>query len=207
MVAMLLLSGFRLVARPIHVVGESTWGVCGVGAWGLSWLRTFIRVPKKLDMDAFQYRTVSKLEYVTRLAALDKLLIVSSADVTTVDDWALCFARVQLSLDFRFIEQPDLWYWTNYIRNESRVREKTRYAVLYCQYLTPSNIAFVKKKFVFAKLTVGWSRNQVPMGCYVELPLIFSYKESAMMNPSSGHWMVGYTKFFTKTAAFILFDS
>lgn len=61
-------------------------------------------------MTAFQYRTVGKVEYVARHGALDKSLTVSRAYVTDVDYRDLCFAKLQLSVDFRFIEKLDLSY-------------------------------------------------------------------------------------------------
>lgn len=77
MIAVILLPGFRLVARSIHVVRESPSGICGVGARGLSPSRTFIEVPRELGMDPFQNNSVREVENVARLSALDKSLTFS----------------------------------------------------------------------------------------------------------------------------------
>lgn len=45
------------------------------------------------------------------------------------------------------------------------------------------------------------------MGCYAKLLPIFSYEESAMLEPQSSYWVVVYTELVAKTVAFILFDA
>lgn len=175
--------------------------LAGLGRFG-----TYVGIPRELGVDAFQYRTFGEVGYVKRLAALDKSLVESWVDVVDVDDRALCFGKPQLSVDFRFVEKATSQYWSNFVRNERRVRETTGYAVPY-QYLTQNNITVARRGDAFARLTVGWSRIEVPMGCYAELPPVFSYKGSAMMDPRSGYWVVGYTEFVAKTVAFVLFDA
>lgn len=82
---------------------DARWAFVASAFESLGRSRTSIRVPKELGMGAFQYRSVGKFEYITRLAAFDKMVIVSMEDLTDVDDSALCFTKPRLSKDFRII--------------------------------------------------------------------------------------------------------
>lgn len=136
----------------------------------LSRFWTFTSVPRKLGMNVFQYRTVNDVEYVAWFAALDKSQTVSWTDVTDVNDRELCFARPQLSGDFRFTEKSGLPYWTNHLRNERYVLEIKGYAVLY-QYVTQNIIVSPKMKIVFAKLMFGRFWIKLLTGCYANSSL------------------------------------
>lgn len=82
----------------------------------------------------------------------------------------------------------------------------TGYAVLF-QYVTQNSVAATKRKVANAKLAIGLSRIEGPMGCYAELCFIFLFKESAPMDPQSGYRVVGYSEYVAKMVAFILFDT
>ena len=58
----------------------------------------------------------------------------------------------------------------------------------------------------FAELTPQWRKLEVPRGCNAELPMIFSYKMDELRDPQSGYWVIAYTEWVVKVAAFVLFD-
>lgn len=122
-----------------------------------------IGVAGKLGMDASRYHSVREIEYVTLLAALNRSLIASRANVINVDDHALCFSKPQPCVDFRFSEKLGLAYRSNYVCNEQRPPATTEYVVLY-QNVTLNNIAAGRRKFAFAKVIAGCSRIKVMIG-------------------------------------------
>ena len=173
---------------------------------GLSRFKTFTMVPANLDMDLFQYRTQGEIDYVRNLANIGPELIEEWRGQVDVDDRALCYAKPQLCVEFRFLEKGGSIYWNNYVRNERRLRASTGLAIPY-QCLTEKHLTNARKAEAFPKLTIGWSRLEVPMGCYAELPQVLSYKGRYMLDEDSGWWVVGYTEKTARTSAFVLFDA
>lgn len=47
---------------------------------------------------------------------------------------------------------------------------------------------------------------EVPRGCGVEFPMAFTYSAREFRYPKSGWWVVAYTKFAAKVAAFLLVE-
>lgn len=104
--AMLLHLEFLLVARPICVIGESLRRALAtlVLRWlSLCWM--FIGVPRELGTSAFQYCTVGKVKYSAPLAALNECRIAFWGSVTNVNDWAWCFVKLHLSVDFASLKR------------------------------------------------------------------------------------------------------
>lgn len=58
----------------------------------------------------------------------------------------------------------------------------------------------------FARLTPYWGHLDVPCGCYVERPPVFSYRMRELCDRESPWWVATYTELAVKTAEFILFD-
>lgn len=70
-----------------------------------------------------------------------------------------------------------------------------------------NSIYNVSRVATYAKLTVGWSRVEVPVGCYAELPPVFTYMGSAFMDPCMGFRVFGYTEMVAKEVAFVLLNT
>lgn len=64
-------------------------------------------ISKGLGMDMFQYHSQGKEGYVKQLAALEPWYVAACADQVDVDDRAKYFTRLQLAVDFRFLESLD----------------------------------------------------------------------------------------------------
>lgn len=173
---------------------------------GSSQWKLFVAIARELGMDAFQNRTQDEKVCVERLNALDPSLVASEAAENDVDDGAMCLAKSQLCIDFRYLEKANLQYWSNLTSNERWNRSATGLAVP-LQFVKMKNILSTARMVAFAKLPVGWSRIEVPMGFYVELPPVFTYKGSPLRNPRSGCLVVGDTEFLAKTVAFVLFEA
>lgn len=71
----------------------------------------------------------------------------------------------------------------SFVQNERQTRAATGYMIPY-QRVTQNNISSVDKMIVNARLKVGWSRSEVSISCYVELPPVLIYMGSAMMDHS-----------------------
>lgn len=51
------------------------------------------------------------------------------------------------------------------------------------QCMTQKLISSAKRLVAYARVTVGWSRIEAPMGCYVEITPGFTYDGSELINP------------------------
>lgn len=51
-----------------------------------------------------------------------------------------------------------------------------------------------------------WSHLEIPCGCCVELPPVFTYLMHELCDPESPWWVVAYTELSAKKAAYILFE-
>lgn len=158
---------------------------------GLSRWKSSVGVPKELGMDVTRYRTRGEDEYMRRLTALDPSLVASWAGRIDIDDRALCFERPQFCVDFRYLAKGSLHFESNFVRNMRQTRADTGYTVTN-QNVTQNNIFNVGGSAAYAKRTIDWSRIKVPIGCCKEFPLESSYKGSALTDPRSGYWVVGY---------------
>lgn len=118
----------------------------------------------------------------------------------------MCFEKPRLYVNFRYLKKTDSQYWSNFARNERRTQSATGLAVPHL-CVTQNNIPSTSRMFAYAKLTVGRTRIEIPIGCYSEPSLVFHYKGSASRNPRSGYPVVDYTGFVAKTVAFDLFDA
>lgn len=150
---------------------------------GLSGWMTLVEVSREMLVDPFQYCSASGEEYVKRLAALDPLVVASLVCRNEVDDRAMCFAKGQLSVDFRYLEKAHSSYWSSFVCNRGLPE---RQLGMRFQCMTQNNISSGKRVIACVQLTVGWSRIEVPMGCYAELLLALTYKRCALIAPKSG---------------------
>lgn len=72
--------------------------------------------------------------------------------------------------------------------------------------MTQKNSSRAKKMVAYARLTVGWSRIEVPMGCYADRSPVFTHRTSELANPQWDYWVVGYTWLVTSSAVLVFFD-
>lgn len=153
----------------------------------------------------FVYRTNGEVEYLRRLNVLPDILLEEWRGQSAVAPAALCFPRPQLVKEFRFSRKQGS-YWTAFVRNERRSRSKYGVAVPY-QCLNTFGLKGEYFQRAFPRLNQAWQRIEVPRGCNVELPPVFSYKSCELKHRDSGWWVVAYTEMAAKTAAFVLFDA
>lgn len=97
-------------------------------------------------------------------------------------------------------------YWTDLVRHERRMRAKFSLAVPY-HCLTVFDTRGDFRSNGFPQLTKFWRLLEVPRGCNVELPPVFTYKAKELMDSESGWWVVAYTEFVLRVAAYLLFDA
>ena len=108
-----------------------------------------------------------------------------------------------MRVDFRYIRRTG-FFWDG-CGGERRWRSRYGLAI-------PShalNLFAVRNRFAanaYLKVTPYWQSMEVPRGCHVKLPMVFTYKARELRDPQSGWWVVAYTEFAAKTAAFILFE-
>lgn len=107
-------------------------------------------------------------------------------------------------MEFRFTRKTGA-YQTSYVRNERRKRNKHGCAIQY-QILAQFNLRSEYFQQLFPPSTRGWSRIEVPRGCFAEFPHVFTYKSVELLDADTGWWVVAYTDFAANVAAFILYE-
>lgn len=140
-----------VVARRALIMSDMS---C-LSRWG-----SFTEVLKECVLDVFQFCSKSEEKYAMRLIVLDPSLVASWAGREYVDDWTMCFAKLQLCVDFRYLEKANSQYRSSFVCNERRTRTATGDAVPY-QCWTQNHNPGAKRMIACAKLTVAWSQIKV----------------------------------------------
>lgn len=179
-------------------------GFAELAMFGYNRLLTF-RLCDPAETGMFMYRTDGEVEYLRRLNALPGTLLEEWRGRSTIAPAALCLPRPQLVKEFRFSRKQGS-YWTAFVRNERRNRSKYGVAVPY-QCLNTFSLRGEYFQRAFPRLNQAWQHIEVPRGCNVELPPVFTYKSCELKHCDSGWWVVAYTEMAAKTAAFVLFDA
>ena len=153
----------------------------------------------------FLYRTFGEMDYLEALNGITPELIASWRGQELCHDDAWVWTKPQLKAEFRYTRKVGP-HWTVNVKNERRLRSRYGRPVPY-QCLSTFGVRRSFMERAFCELTGYWSRIEVPRGCSAELPMVFSYKMRELMDPQSGWWVVAYTEFAVKVAAFILMDA
>lgn len=140
--------------------------------------------------------------YAENLAHLD---VRQWRAVHGVSSAALCFDSPQLRAEFRYLRKRDISYW-DYPRWERRTRSRLGYLVPY-QMLEIDRARYRSRVGRYIPIPRHWHEIESPRGCAVELPPALTYVGSLLTNdPFSGYWVVVYTEFIAKMAAYVLWD-
>ena len=153
----------------------------------------------------FMYRTAGEQEYLERLNRIPAATIEAWRGKCEVNNTAWCGAHPLFAAEFRYLDKRAS-YWTDFVRHERRMRAKYGLAIPY-QCLTAFDMQDDFRVAGFPRLTSFWRRIEVPRGCCAELPPVFTYKAEQLMDPESGWWVVAYTEFVLRVAAYLLFDA
>ncbi len=151
--------------------------------------------------DLFVYRTRGEMDYVESLQGLDAALITNWQDGEYADGRALLFSRPLLSLKFRY-ESKKCSFLLEQVAEEKAL--STEYDLL-IPYFTPQATVFNREgRKAFAQPTNFWKSIQLPEGALIELPTVVAHCMSRLRNQHSGWWVVAYTEYAARAAAFIL---
>lgn len=153
----------------------------------------------------FLFRTNGEMEYFRRLCTLPPIILEVWRNHDGISMTAVCFPRPQLVKEFRFTRKQGS-YWSAFVCDERRNRSKYGVAIPY-QCINTFHLKGEYFQRAFARLTPAWQRIEVPLGCNVELPPVFTYKGHELKHYDSGWWVVAYSEMATKTASFILYDA
>lgn len=169
---------------------------------GFDRIRSWVQ-PRDEDSCVCFHRTQGEIEYATSLASIPSTAIDGWRGRHIVSDEAWVWPKAQLRAEFRYIRKGGL-YW-RWVHDERRFRSKFGRAIPYqCVTVFSMKDSYFRK--AFCGLPNHWRTIEVPMSCAVESPMIFSYRARQLMDPQSGWWVVAYTEFAVKTAAFILME-
>lgn len=172
---------------------------------GFNRLSTWIAPAAELQSTMFLYRTFTEREYLTRIAAIPVATIEAWRNMTGVDRTAYVWPKPLLLAEFRYLRKDSL-YWTNWVRNERRLRSKHgRVVPRQCLATFGLRESFFAR--AFPAVTPYWLRVEVPRGCGAETPWVFSYYARELIDPSSGFWRIAYTEFAACVGAYILFEA
>ena len=153
----------------------------------------------------FLYRTFGEMDCLEAVRGINPERIAAWRGQDLILDEAWVRDKPQLKAEFRYTRKAGP-HWTINCKNERRLRSKYGRPVPY-QCLSTFGVRRSFFERAFCALTPYWSRIEVPRGCAAELPPIFSYKMRELMDPASGWWVVAYTEFAVKVAAFVLMDA
>ncbi len=162
-------------------------------------------------VDMFLYRTRGEIEYVARLQGItaDNLESwrtgLTSGNPTYIVPGALRIHKPVIAVDFRFLKARNIRFIDRDVRNERRLRSLTgRIIPFHVLHHHCFRHRYLEEFFV--GLNTGWKRLEVPRGCVAELPAVFSYKTSELLDPQSGWWVVAFTEWAAKVAGAVLGD-
>ena len=149
-------------------------------------------------------RTYTEVGYIDALNEIPAATINGWRGRLTVSQDAYVWNKSMLMAEFRYLRK-DSSYWVKSVADTRRFRSRLNRAVPYeCLNMFGLHDGYFLNGF--AELTPQWRKLEVPRGCNAELPMIFSYKMDELHDPQSGYWVVAYTEWVVKVAAFILFD-
>ena len=152
--------------------------------------------------DLFVYRTRGEMPYVEELDGLAAARIQDWAGGCYASDDALLLTRPLLQLDFRYrTKRCDFL-----LEQVAEERSLTTWYKLLIPYWAPQAVSMNRaaRRNAFVNPTAFWDSIQLPAGCLVELPTVVSHTLSRIRNRNSGWWVVVYTEYTARAAAFIL---
>jgi len=149
-------------------------------------------------------RTYTEVGYINAISEIPAATINGWRGRRTVSQDAYVWNKSMLLAEFRYLRK-DSSYWMKSVADTRRFRSRLNRAVPYeCINMFGLQDGYFLNGF--AELTPQWRKLEVPRGCNAELPMIFSYKMDELRDPQSGYWVVAYTEWVVKVAAFVLFD-
>lgn len=167
-------------------------------------LKTSDDIPEEFDCDMFLYCTQREVDYVAQLATITDAQIKDWRDQFMDCDDALKCVKPLLHVKFRFLKK-ETGYWRIFVHNERRLRSTTE-KVIPNQCTGNFHRIEEAKELSYALLTRCWKSIKTSRGFIAELPPVFTYKMSLLLEPRSGWWVIAYTEYTARTAAYIMFD-
>lgn len=169
---------------------------------GYDRLKTFNVVPAELGLDMFLFRTRGEESYARRLAAVSTETVDAYRGVFDVEQSAMLLDGALLRIEFRYVKVPPIF--KEYCRHERKARSSHGLAVPY-QCLTLYSMKRSECSSRWPEVTANWRDVEVPQGCFANLPAMFSYLGSEMIDdPESGWWVFAFTEWAVRVAVFLL---
>lgn len=171
---------------------------------GLNRMTQIDPIPADAGVDMFVCRSRYEEAYLEAVRAVPNNLIDSWRTITGVRQAAILLQRPMLRQEFRYISRRSD-FGLQYLPGERWARSKWGQAVPF-QCPQVELMSRDSRRRTFCRLTEAFHSYEVPQGCPVPTPPICGYKGSEMMRRDSGWWVVCYTDFVCRTAAFLLAD-
>lgn len=115
----------------------------------------------------------------------------------------MCVVESAGPCGFRYILQQGV-FW-NGCNRERRWRSLCVRAIsIHALHVFTVRNLFVANEFQV--VTPYWQQIEMPCGCSVELPMMFTYRSRELRDHEFGWWVVPYTEFAAKTAEILLFE-
>ena len=166
------------------------------------------RVPPRLGLDMWAFRTDGEVSYGYTLADLDWMKWRGEVCPRTE---ALCFGRPILRADFRYVRKFDIApeYWDR-VKWERRARSRTGYFVpMHCIEIDLVRRRSRASRYVALPGTFCSGQMEMPRGFLADLPPVLTYLGSELIHDycESGLWVVLYSEWVAKVAAALLWEA
>ncbi len=152
--------------------------------------------------DLFVYRTRGEMSYVEALDAVTEEQLAVWVDGTYGDDAALLLTRPLLSRKFRY-ETKNCPFLLEQVAEE---KSYCTYFNLCIPYFAPQCVYMNRaaRRHAFPTPTAFWNSIQLPEGALVEMPGVMAHLPSKLRRRESGWWVVAYTEYAARAAAWLL---
>ncbi len=178
---------------------------------GLNKLFTWDVPDAELNVDMCLFRTRGESDYVDALQGITDAQLeawrqgLTGDNPTLVDAAALRITKPVLCVDFRFLKARDIRFIDKEVRNERRLRSLTGRMIPY----HISQFHCYRRRYLeenFVGHSSSWRRLEVASGCIPTIPAVMTYKNSELLDPSSGWWVVAFTEWAAQVAGTVLGD-
>ena len=158
-------------------------------------------IPASYGVDAYAYRTIGEMACVDNQL---RLRIRDSEGQRTVDASLLCWKRLILRAEFRYVPKPrTFWEWTY---RERRMRARTGLLIPY-QCIEAECILTELRYRRWPRVPEAFAAVEMSPCRRAELPSIVTYKGSEMaQDPNSGYWNQFFTEWPARVAVCVLWD-
>ena len=163
--------------------------------------------PLAWDLDNWAARYPSEYHYARRVSEVPESRLREWSGFFGVSNDALLFTQSILPLEFRFLRKRPLRSFSEFARQERKLRSRYGYLIPY-QHVEFPLLTHLARERRFVAVNRLWRTLEVPRGCYAELPSVLTLVQGDLWGgDQSGWWTVFVTEWAARVAAYVLWDA